>query len=238
MTRKPNFKLNWKYAIGEILLIFIGISLAFGLQQWANNVNQHRKGVQYLDAFLIELENNLVNIDNHVAKTDRDVKRVIQFVERINSDTATRINQDFITEMIEYLGPPYYESLSVASFQDIINSGGIEFIKDGAIRRKIIEYGVVIGEYESRVAMSLEKWNTILSPYFQKHANLSKMDIGGLKFGFSEDLFTNDKTAFIQNRDFTNILRVRIIRQSSVLEYAPNEFITDLKDQISNYLLQ
>ena len=236
MIRKPNFQLNWKYAIGEILLIFIGISLAFGLQQWANNVNQHKKGLRYLDAFLIELENNLANINSHVAKTEVDVNRVIRFVETINSDTANRINQDFLTEMIEDLGPPYFENLSIASYQDIINSGGIEFIKDGAIRRKIIEYGVVIGEYESRVTMSLDKWNTILSPYFQEHANLARMNIGGLKFSFSEDLFTNDKTAFIQNRDFTNILRVRINRQSSVLNNAPSEFITALKDQISNYL--
>lgn len=36
MIRKLNFKLNWKYAPGEVLLIFIGISLA-GSDQEINN---------------------------------------------------------------------------------------------------------------------------------------------------------------------------------------------------------
>ena len=34
MIRKPNFKLNWKYALGELALIFLGISLAIAFQNW------------------------------------------------------------------------------------------------------------------------------------------------------------------------------------------------------------
>ncbi|NVJ45952.1 MAG: hypothetical protein HWE07_02460, partial [Cytophagia bacterium] len=39
MIRKQNFKLNWKYAMGEVALIFIGISLAIAFQNW----NEDRK---------------------------------------------------------------------------------------------------------------------------------------------------------------------------------------------------
>lgn len=41
MIRKPQFKLNWKYALGEIALIFIGISLAIAVQNWNEEIREN-----------------------------------------------------------------------------------------------------------------------------------------------------------------------------------------------------
>jgi len=55
MIRKPNFKLNWRYALGEVLLIFIGISLAMGFQNW----NEKRKAVAFENEVLEEIQSAL-----------------------------------------------------------------------------------------------------------------------------------------------------------------------------------
>lgn len=175
MDTKKQLKLNWKYALGEVILIFIGISMAFGLQQFANKRSEHKKSIEYLKAFSIELEENLDIIYEHVEGAQREVDRLIYYMEVTNSDTSSNITDDEITEMVGSLPPSYYTNPSRASFEDIINSGGFELINDPIIRRNMIRYSIFLTEYESRVEKSLEEWHEQLSPYFQEHANLVAM---------------------------------------------------------------
>ena len=240
MKSRPTIKLNWKYALGEVVLIFIGITMAFGLQQWANSQNEFRKSKRYLEAFNIELESNLEVITKHSVYAEKDADRLKYYIELVNSDTAHLLKESDIIDMVQNLGPSYYESLSIAAFQDIINSGGIEYISDPTIRRNLIKYGVFLSEYESRVDNSLERWYSILSPYYQNHADLSKMSVGGITFDFPKELFKTDLERFVRNRDFTNILRSRIIWQRSVANFinASAENLEGLNSQIKTYLNQ
>lgn len=240
MIRKSNFKLNWKYAIGEVVLIFIGITMAFGLQQWENTRNEFRKSKGYLEAFQIELESNIQSIKEHIEATQTDFDNLKYYIELVNSDSAKSLKDEDLTLMIARLGPPYFESLSVAAYQDIINSGGIELINDNALRRGILRYGVYLEEYRSRVENSLESWNTVLSPYFIEHGNLAEMKINGMSFNFPKEVFYNERNAFIRNRDYTNILRTRIIMQRGIVNYIDQEleYIQRFNNQIENYLSQ
>ena len=52
MIRKPKFRLNWKYALGEVVLIFLGISLALAFQTW----NEQRKNKIERDRILKTLQ--------------------------------------------------------------------------------------------------------------------------------------------------------------------------------------
>ena len=238
MIQKLKLKLNWKYALGEVFLIFLGITMAFGLQQWANSKSEFSKSKRYLEAFNIELESNLEVIKSHEKYTQQDADKLKYYIELVNSDTAHLLRESDIIDMVQNLGPSYYQSLSIGAYQDIINSGGIEYISDPEIRRNFISYGVFLTEYESRVSNSLERWQTILSPYYQSHADLSKMSVGGITFDFSRQLFKTDLEAFVRNRDFTNILRSRIIWQKSVANFinASAENLERMNSRVKNYL--
>ena len=238
MIQKLKLKLNWKYALGEVFLIFLGITMAFGLQQWANSKSEFSKSKRYLDALNLELESNLEVIKSHRKSTQEDADKLRYYIELVNSDSSHLLKESDIIEMVQNLGPSYYLSLSIAAYQDIINSGGIEYISDPVIRRNLIRYGVFLTEYESRVANSLDRWHSILSPYYQRHADLSKMSVGGITFDFSKELFESDLDAFVRNRDFTNILRSRIIWQLSVVKFIDSQ-IEDLdrfNGQVKNFL--
>lgn len=55
MIRKPNFKLNWKYALGELVLIFLGISLAI----WFNNWNDLQKRKRLEKDILLQIQRDI-----------------------------------------------------------------------------------------------------------------------------------------------------------------------------------
>lgn len=44
-----NFKINWKYAAGEIIIVIIGISIAFTLNSWAAGRKDKVLAKQYLE---------------------------------------------------------------------------------------------------------------------------------------------------------------------------------------------
>ena len=68
MIRKPNFKLNWKYALGELVLIFMGISLAI----WFNNWNDQRKRNRLEKEILIQIYNDVrANQDDLLSDLDK-----------------------------------------------------------------------------------------------------------------------------------------------------------------------
>lgn len=75
--------INWRYAIGEIALIFIGITLALSFSNW----NQNRQERQTQIKLLRELHANL----------DETAR---QFESNIKTDRAALISQGVVIKVI------------------------------------------------------------------------------------------------------------------------------------------
>lgn len=86
MIRKPYFKLNWKYALGELILIFLGISLAI----WFNNWNDSRKDKNLerslLNQIYDEIDNSLGDVESDLSILIQGLKSHYTVYDAINSD--------------------------------------------------------------------------------------------------------------------------------------------------------
>ncbi len=57
MIRK--FKnINWKYAIGEIIIVSIGISIAFGINTISSDLTYKKKHKEYKQSLIIDINEN------------------------------------------------------------------------------------------------------------------------------------------------------------------------------------
>ncbi len=56
-------KLNWKYAIGEIIIVSIGILIAFSINTFSSNLASNKKHREYRESLIIDIEDNLKNIN-------------------------------------------------------------------------------------------------------------------------------------------------------------------------------
>lgn len=65
-------KINWQYAIGEVILIFIGISLALTFSNW----NENQKERQTENEILVNLKNTLVNDLVNLNKAQKTNRRI------------------------------------------------------------------------------------------------------------------------------------------------------------------
>ncbi len=59
-------KTNWKTALLEIILIVIGISIAFALDNWKDNIQKHRVEIKTLKELHAELKHDLGDLQNNL----------------------------------------------------------------------------------------------------------------------------------------------------------------------------
>jgi len=64
----------FKYAIGEILLVVIGILIALQLNNWNGNNNKTKLGYQYLTEMKSELQDDVFKLDNFIIRLKKDLE--------------------------------------------------------------------------------------------------------------------------------------------------------------------
>lgn len=126
-----------KYAVGEILLVVLGILIAL----WISNLNEGRKEKAYEKRMLSELE---VALDNDIANFERYEgflktwnHSLYYLTEALNSPNPSELNKDSIfyhLDVIEGFG--IYISYSTGPYESI-RSSGLDKISNDQLRSDI-----------------------------------------------------------------------------------------------------
>lgn len=77
-------KINWKYAFGEILLIFIGITLAITFQNWNENRKQAELEKTVLEQLKVSLQNDLKDVNANLATHQKVQKSCMRILKALN----------------------------------------------------------------------------------------------------------------------------------------------------------
>lgn len=130
-------KIDWKYAIGEIIIVIIGISIAFALNSWKEEQTNQKQKRQYLENLVLDINKEIEKLENNqeVFKTKRNHINLIRPLlgnPKVRRDTIL---------------PKFFNLVRLANFtpenttyQTLINSGDMKLIDDFQLRRKIEEH--------------------------------------------------------------------------------------------------
>ena len=135
MIRKPKFTPNWKYAIGELTLIFLGISLAI----WFNNWNDEQKR----DKLEIEILKQIYK-DVRASKGDIDsdlYQLTLGLESHLNIDKYIREDVPYVDSMcfdFHWLKKDEYTFPIRAGYENL-KASGLDLIKNDSIL-ELIQY--------------------------------------------------------------------------------------------------
>ena len=155
----------FKYALGEIFLVVVGILIALQINNWNENSKEKETEIIYLKNIkselitnLIELETDYTRLNNHLEAT-RNVYDYIQTKPQLTDS----MNKDFFDAVrISYFFPK-------TSNYETLKSGGLEKIRLDTLR------GLITDIYESGYKRITQKVDTrrnagrLLFPYYQKN---------------------------------------------------------------------
>jgi hypothetical protein len=129
------------YAVGEIILVVIGILIALSINNHNNNRQQRKIEQDYLLSLQSEFKTNLEKINNCLTENHNQVKAVEKMLTLFDDNVRDTISEKETSNIIHsvFKGVTTYIP-SKGVLTDIISSGNLNLIQDEKLRQKIASF--------------------------------------------------------------------------------------------------
>ena len=125
-----------KYAIGEIVLVMIGILLALQVNNWNQARQLQKEEIKILKGLHQEFSENLVRFDDIYTKQESRWKSI----ETLMNIQPKELSLDSLTTLANGVGEQYTFDPFQGMYNSIINSGKIELISNDSLKKKISRF--------------------------------------------------------------------------------------------------
>lgn len=127
----------FKYAIGEILLVVIGILIALQINNWNENQKQRLQELKYLKNLKTDITTELKNNDsliNYRASTAKAAARMLNFktLQSANDVIALEQNIQLVFRRINFIP-------TNNTFKELLSSGNLNSITNDSIKDYLLE---------------------------------------------------------------------------------------------------
>lgn len=130
-------KINWKYGIGEIIIVIIGLYGAFSLNSFKDHVNNAKLKVEYLESLALDVQKELKTLkknDDEIMVILKSIHDIKPFLGNKSGNRDTIVNKVFeLSTMVDF----YPEN---TTYKTLINSGDMKLIDNFKLRRTIEEH--------------------------------------------------------------------------------------------------
>ena len=184
---KMNLKIDWRSKIIDLLIVILGISIAFKLNTWNETIKMNLEETDYIESFYEENKTNEISLVlalefSESNKKDIDTLRQILLAKNY---TDTRIKMLAASMM----GIANYNP-SITTMENITASGEFKLIRDVELRKQLIS---TYNSYNSSLKLESILTNYIdgyLTPFLFDNVRFS--DFSSIHSNFIKDpLFEN-----------------------------------------------
>lgn len=182
-------KINWKYGIGEIIIVIIGLYEAFSLNSFKEETKNNKLKVEYLESLALDIEKEMTMLKKNddeiytILKTIHDIKPFLGHKKGNRDTIANKVLELFIME-------EFYPENS--TYKTLINSGDMKLINNFKLRRSI-------EEHYSRHKTTLKSYEKLANIY-ENHFN--HLFVHNINFEEIKEGNTN----FLDNKLLKNII--------------------------------
>ncbi|RNC87985.1 MAG: hypothetical protein ED556_02000 [Winogradskyella sp.] len=205
------------YAIGEIILVVIGIVIALQLNISYTNKQSQNTIRKYLSELKKEIGQNGGIVNGWIGELNRNIEVSNRYLKIINTQTPNTVQDSTLINMIGELGPTNLYPLANSVFDDFNSSGLINSIKNDSLKRAVILIETRINSYNFAKEELVESWNKQLLPYYTKYANLMQVFDSIQSEKIPPSYIKLDRVDFINNKEFNNVIMSRMITSSNSL---------------------
>jgi hypothetical protein len=166
-----------KYAIGEILLVVIGILIALQINNWNNNKNEK-----------VEIENYYTKIHEEIAITQEIFNRFKATLDTLNQhnnrslDIINLKNRDslyLLKETLGALGTAYKSNFLFPIINEFLNEGYLAKIKNDSLKLGFQYFSMALNDLKGNDEYISNQYSTSIEPYFYNTLNYAEVVHGG-----------------------------------------------------------
>lgn len=186
MKRK---NIDWTNHFIELIVVFIGITLAFMLNNWRESYKNQQLEKKYLIGFHDDIVHDYTQLDTIINANERKLCRANQVIKILkNGNLQTDSAMVFIGDMVQiHLFFP-----KVNTYESIKNSGNLNIITDYKLKETLIKY------YQSFEGKKLQE------DYYKLYINEYVIPFVYENMDFLNQEIINKKS--INNYEFNNLI--------------------------------
>ena len=195
MLTENKFSKYLLYAIGEIVLVVIGILIALSINNWNDRNNAKKIELLSLNELKNNLKSDIIDLENNI-KTDSLM--IISFDVIINNLTKTQKYNDSLAKHFGKLAG-FTNFLNNSSAYESLKSNGLNKIINDTLRFKVINYY----DLHSNELKNIEKefinnaHHSYIKPYLIEHF---------LYYGRNSKAFPNDYSSILNDKKLLSII--------------------------------
>ncbi len=125
-----------KYAIGEIILVVIGILIALQINTWNTKRLDSNKEKEYLNNLIEDIKTQKTLVKSQI---DHEVRTKFQCEKALSHLNTSHIDADSLNVYLTNITRKTFV-INDPTFQDLKSSGNILLIKNNELRKKIISF--------------------------------------------------------------------------------------------------
>jgi len=185
-----------KYAVGEIVLVVIGILIALTINNWNDQKNNAKSEHIYYCRILEDFELDKQRIEELKEKANNRIDSSKKIL--LDLDSGTKDKHYLINQFILATRSEVYEPRNV-TLKDLISSGNLKLINDISIKNNLIQY---YSELENKQAQLKSNRDEIIKKVFE--VVNSSIEIGAIQeFDYVHKLLSPEIIRTLPELDWT-----------------------------------
>ena len=227
----------FKYAIGEIILVVIGILIALSINNWNEERKDRKEELAALQDLKMEFESNRVDIDSLFQFKLKMAKNWDNYLTTVSNkelhDSLRSVNRPSIGFRRFHF--------SSTSLNSILTSGKIDKIRNDSLKYLLTNWNDVLSDQNSTIMMQQNYSNQFLSIEGKLLPNTTVEAISNTpNYFYSDEEVKQLHLEAINNKEYqyamiNNLHQLRLqVRATNRLKNSVNQVINFLEKEISN----
>ncbi len=236
----------FKYAIGEIVLVVIGILIALQINNWNSQRNERNQELLILKSLRANFIENLNTLSKAQSDTVKVYTACIDLLALIHPKLVNYTN-DVVDNLIGQIINYYIWDPTTGAIDQVINSDQFNIIQNKEIKIKISNWSRLITDSAKDFNISNDHLFKTIVIYLEKHANIKNMPTPDSLYAktklsrIPQSKFDSDYKKMMSSKEFENLIYWQAIN----LLYIVNEYekfqnfleatLKLVNDEIKNY---
>ena len=188
------------YAIGEIILVVIGILIALQINNWNERRKINLEETELLSSLLEEFKYNKVETERSIQVAQMIQEKCIALIQNTGDKSVKITKRESDSLIFSGLTRNISLDFSEGILTTLLNTGKIQIIENDSLRNLLSNWPSVLRDVKEDEGWAIEQRNNFILPYINKHYS-SITEYSDMKSGFSIPY-----TKIYQSVEFENIV--------------------------------
>lgn len=215
------------YAIGEIILVVIGILIALAVNNWNQDTKDHRLGLDYLSRIHSDLVQDTINFRAIIANNEHvreEIKEgLVMLYNGLETIAEVQKLSDIYDRALDQVFTP-----NNSTFKGMVSSGTLGLIQNVELKEQIVEF---YSEYDQKGALlgAIGQWMLSMATAESTQTDFLKFGVDVSDIFTTQEMLNENDFAFLNDKDDPKFkMVVRAISATAFTQKASNAVYVEL----------